>query len=94
VISTHLAANSEVVRDGETGFLISPGDTEALTAALRRLVMEPDLRLCQGERAVEVIRQEFDAEKNTFRLLALIKEMILESRQLSADSRQRAVANK
>jgi glycosyltransferase involved in cell wall biosynthesis len=78
VISTHLAANSEVVRDGETGFLISPGDTEALTAALRRLVLEPELRLCQGERAAEIIRQDFDAEKNTFRLLELMKEMIHE----------------
>jgi glycosyltransferase involved in cell wall biosynthesis len=80
VISTHMAANSEVVRDGETGFLVSPGDTAALTAALRQLVTDPELRLCQGARAVEVIRQDFDAEKNTFRLLELIKEVIHERR--------------
>lgn len=78
VVATQLAAIPEVVRDGETGFLVPPGDTEALTAALRQLVMDRELRLCQGERAVEIISQDFDAGKNTFRLLELMKEMSLE----------------
>jgi glycosyltransferase involved in cell wall biosynthesis len=81
IISTRVAAIPEVIRDGETGFLVPPGDTEALTAALRRLVVNHELRLCQGERAVEVICRDFDAEKNTFRLLELLKEVIHESGQ-------------
>jgi glycosyltransferase involved in cell wall biosynthesis len=86
VVSTKVAAIPEVVREGETGFLIPPHDTEALTAALRQLVVNHELRLCQGERAMEIISQKFDAEKNTFRLLELLKEVIHENERRVASS--------
>lgn len=39
----------EVVVDGETGFLVPPGDPEALAEALGRLLSEPELRRRMGE---------------------------------------------
>jgi glycosyltransferase involved in cell wall biosynthesis len=75
-VATTIAAIPEVVRDGENGFLVPPGDSEALTAVLRRLISDPELRLCQGERAIEVVCRDFDAEKNAFRLLNLMKEIV------------------
>ena len=75
-VSTRLAGIPEIVRDGETGFLVPRGDGQALAEALRRLVLDADLRLCQGRRAGELIPREFDAARNTRRLLDLLKREI------------------
>lgn len=72
-VSTRLAGIPEMVGDGETGFLIAPGDLGALTEALRRLILNQDLRLRFGEQAVARVSQEFDAARNARRLLDLLK---------------------
>src|SRR5262249_24343982 len=41
----------EVVRDGETGLLVPPGDAAALEAALSRLLADADLRTKMGSGA-------------------------------------------
>jgi glycosyltransferase involved in cell wall biosynthesis len=72
-VSTRLAGIPEVVRDGETGFVVSRGDVAALTDALRRLVENPELRLEMGARARRHVVENYDAERNTARLLNLLK---------------------
>lgn len=81
VVSTQLAGIPEIVQEGETGFLVPCGDVPALTKALRQLIISPELRLKQGTRAVEVVTNGFDAERNTFRLLDLIKEIVDQERK-------------
>jgi len=44
VVSTRRGAIQETVVDGETGLLVEARDTPALTAALRRMIMDPALR--------------------------------------------------
>ena len=56
-VSTQVAAIPEVVRDGESGFIIPTGDVDALTNALRDLVRNPDLRRRQGARAAELVQK-------------------------------------
>jgi len=80
VVSTRLAAIPEIVQDGETGFLIPAGDVQALVVTLQRLAVDSDLRLQLGARAVAVARQRFDAERNTSRLLELLKYVVDEAR--------------
>ena len=41
VIATRVGGLPALVRDGETGFLVEPGDTEAMARHLRRLVDDP-----------------------------------------------------
>lgn len=72
-VSTRVAGIPEIIRHGETGLLIPPGHTAALTEALRRLVLDQDERLQFGERAVARVSHEFDAERNALRLLDVIK---------------------
>ena len=50
VVSTRLAGIPELVLDGDTGILVSPGDASALTEALQRLVYDRELRLRQLDR--------------------------------------------
>jgi glycosyltransferase involved in cell wall biosynthesis len=72
-VTTCVAAIPEIVQDGVTGFLVPPGDVAALTAALHGLIANPELRIRQGQQAVERVRQKFDAEENALRLLELLK---------------------
>jgi glycosyltransferase involved in cell wall biosynthesis len=74
-VTTCVAAIPEIVRDGVTGFLVPPGDVDGLTAALHGLIANPELRIHQGQRAAEWVRQGFDAEQNALRLLELLKEV-------------------
>lgn len=49
VIAHDIGGVSEAVVDGETGLLVAPGDTTALTAAFARLLNDPALRRRLGE---------------------------------------------
>ncbi|NTU78080.1 MAG: glycosyltransferase family 4 protein [Chloroflexales bacterium] len=73
VVSTTVAAIPEIVREGQTGLAVPAGDARALEDAVRRLVLQPDLRLQLGESAVAHVTRDYDAAKNASRLLDLIK---------------------
>jgi len=49
VVAHAIGGVPEAVVDGETGLLVPPGDTAALTAAFARLIEDPDLRARLGE---------------------------------------------
>ena len=74
-VSTCVAAIPEIVQEGKTGFVVQPGDVKALTDALRKLVLDPAVRLHFGQQAIEYVQHQFDAEANTFRLLDLLKQV-------------------
>jgi glycosyltransferase involved in cell wall biosynthesis len=80
LVSTRVAAIPEIVVDGLTGFLVQPADAPSLMEALKCLVYNSDLRFRLGENAMKLVRQRYDAEKNTQELLALIKRTIEISR--------------
>ena len=44
VVATAVGGVPEVVREGENGLLVPPGDPGALAAAMRRVLYEPGLR--------------------------------------------------
>ena len=51
VVATAVGDLPRVVRDGETGLLVPPGDAEALAAALVRLLEDPATAQRMGEAA-------------------------------------------
>jgi glycosyltransferase involved in cell wall biosynthesis len=57
-----LSGVPEVVVDGETGRLASPGDVRALAAALRELLHDDEQRRRMGEAASDRCRERFDIE--------------------------------
>ena len=74
VVSTQMAAIPEIVRNNETGLTVPAGDTAAVSEALRRLAASPDLRMRLAERAMAHVSRDYDAEKNSCRLLELLKD--------------------
>lgn len=71
----------DIVRHGETGLHIPPKDPEAIADAVEALRKSPELRdrlIRQGRSHVEA---NYDAERNTERLISEIKGMILGRRR-------------
>src|SRR5947207_2843936 len=62
VVSTRLAGIPEAVVHGETGFLVAPGDTMALTEALAQLIQDPELRLRYGRAGRDRLERHFQIE--------------------------------
>jgi hypothetical protein len=73
IVSTRLAGVPEIVRDGESGLLVAPGDVKGLANALESLLRDPQLRArfgAAGRRNVEV---RFDVDKTAAQLLELVE---------------------
>ena len=64
VVSTSHSGIPEVVEDGTTGVLVPPGDSEALTEALVRVLENPDEARTMGLRGRQVVEAHFDVESN------------------------------
>jgi glycosyltransferase involved in cell wall biosynthesis len=60
IVATRVGGNHEVVRDGESGFLVPPRDSEALGQAMLRLMEQtPERRRDMGERGREHVRVHY-----------------------------------
>jgi glycosyltransferase involved in cell wall biosynthesis len=59
VLSTDISGIPELVRHGENGWLVPQQDPDALAAAIRKLIAEPDLRRRLGQAGVRSVHQNF-----------------------------------
>jgi len=60
IVATRVGGNHEVVRDGESGFLVPPRDAAALGQAMLRLMEQaPERRRDMGERGREHVRVHY-----------------------------------
>jgi alpha-maltose-1-phosphate synthase len=59
VVASRIGGLAEVVVDGETGFLVPPGDTQALGDRLARLVSDRRLAARLGANARDLVEQRF-----------------------------------
>lgn len=66
--------SASAIVDGETGLLVEPLDTEALTAAIERMLRDHEFRRQCGERAQAFARQTFDPRAVVERLETLHRE--------------------
>jgi glycosyltransferase involved in cell wall biosynthesis len=73
VVATRLAGIPESVVDGETGLLVRPADTTALTEALGRLIEDAKLRLHYGRAGRARIEQYFRIEHTVRPLIELLQ---------------------
>ncbi len=69
IVATPVGAHGEVIEDGKNGLLVRPGDPAALTAALRRVIDDADLRRRLGRAA----RARFEEKYQIARTAALFR---------------------
>jgi colanic acid/amylovoran biosynthesis glycosyltransferase len=75
-ISTDVTGIPEVLRDGETGLMVSQHDPAALAAALERLLVDAALRVRLATKARRLIEAEFDSQRNTAHLQAIFRAAV------------------
>ena len=72
VVATRHGGIPDVVVDGETGFLVNEHDTDAMAAAMCRLVSEPALAARLGCAARDRVRNNFSIEQSMSRLWTVL----------------------
>jgi glycosyltransferase involved in cell wall biosynthesis len=81
VLSTSVSAIPEVVVDGETGWLVPPGNADALAESLRDALTHPGEMRQRGENACQRLEAQFTSQMMVERTLALYRS--LENRKAS-----------
>ena len=59
VVATDIGGAREAVVEGETGYIIAPGDDDALAARIISLLSEPERARRMGERGLQVVKEKF-----------------------------------
>ncbi len=76
VIATDMGGPRELIEHGETGFLVAPGDPEALARAVVSLVDDPGLRRRTGEAGRRWVLENLSREGETAKLVEIYERMI------------------
>ena len=72
VVSTNIGGIPEMVIENETGFLVQPGDTTAMTDAIEKVIANDSLATRLGHSGYERARALFSIEENVHQLCALL----------------------
>lgn len=81
VIGSNVGGIPEVIRDGVTGFLIPPGDVEALAQRLAWILERPEEAREMGERGCKFVQEFFSTEtyvQNYAKLLSMAEQLLRE----------------
>jgi glycosyltransferase involved in cell wall biosynthesis len=76
VVATDVGSVSEAVVEGETGYLVPSGDSQALAGRLRDVLADPELRRRLGEQSRERARERFTAEAMAGSFERLYREIL------------------
>jgi glycosyltransferase involved in cell wall biosynthesis len=74
VIGTRLSGIPEVVREGETGLLVPPGDSTSLATAMEKLISDKESSTRFGQNGRALIEKEYDVRQNVDEQLALLEK--------------------
>lgn len=77
VVGPNHGGATETIKDGETGFLFTPGDSKALAAALDKALSMPDAqRREMAEKSVKSVRNDFSKSRMCAKTLDVYREII------------------
>ncbi len=76
VIATRVGGNAELVEDEVNGFLVAPGDVDALVRQMDKLLSDTDLRQSFGEVGRARVEREFDTAREGQRLAELFESYL------------------
>ena len=79
VIASRTGAIPEFIRDGESGFLVEPGDISSLADRMSRLMMDKELCLRFGAKNLEIVRTRFSWRDTAVAMENVIRSEISEN---------------
>jgi len=74
VVATGPGGPSEIIRSGDTGFLVEPGDPAAMAERINELLEHPELASRMGERAAADVNARFSATTQASRFSEILFE--------------------
>jgi glycosyltransferase involved in cell wall biosynthesis len=76
VVMTDVAGVSEIIRDGETGYLVPPGDAAAFAKALLAALGNPEEAKRRAAAARDLAAREFDVRNTTAQMDEVYEELM------------------
>jgi glycosyltransferase involved in cell wall biosynthesis len=82
VVATNVGGLPDLIRDGETGYLVLPGDASAVATAVLRVLHQPEVARYMGATARKVARERFSAQRLITDMERLYLELLRRKRVL------------
>jgi glycosyltransferase involved in cell wall biosynthesis len=76
VVATRVGAIPQLVKDRESGFLVEPGDQDAIKLSLVSLLNNSQLAQSMGQRGYEIVKESYSAQRMAEDYLNIYKEVI------------------
>lgn len=76
VVASRVGGTPEVIRDGETGSLVPPGDEKALADAIIKLLEDKNLRARMGKAGRKFVSENYNWQKNAKSMEGLYEELL------------------
>ncbi|NOZ30313.1 MAG: glycosyltransferase family 4 protein [Chloroflexi bacterium] len=76
VVASAVGGLAETVRDGETGYLVPPGDPDALAEALRKILRDGERAVEMGKAGYRLVQSQFGWDRIAERTLALYEDLL------------------
>lgn len=87
IVASDGSGVSEIVRDGDTGILVPPRDTDSLWAALEKLLSNPEQASEMGARGRLYVEEEADTRSCVKKLEQLYERIILDAARTDSSSK-------
>ncbi len=76
VVASKIGGLDEMIQDGETGYLVPPGDPAALAQVLIRLLARPDKRKYVGANARAAVQERMNPDKVTAQTIEIYHQVL------------------
>jgi glycosyltransferase involved in cell wall biosynthesis len=76
VVATNVGGASEAIVEGETGYLVNPGDDRLMAEHLIRLLADRELRTSMGLNGRRVVEERFSCETRLRNTSALYQRIL------------------
>lgn len=76
VIGTHVGGVADVIKDGQTGFLVPPGDPHAVAERVLFLLNNRDEALVMGHEGRNFVKDRFSGERLILDMASLYEELL------------------
>lgn len=81
VVATDVGGAREAVIEGETGYIVSPSDSEAMALRIVELLRDPKRAKVMGKRGRLVVEENFSCDAQRDRTLALYDRLLVQRAQ-------------